>query len=436
MKLLHANGRPGTYPESWYAAETEAPGPYPALDGEVRADVAVVGGGFTGLSAALHLARAGARVVVLEAQRVGWGASGRNGGQVAPGLNMHQDVLEAKLGRSAAEGYWRIGREAVALVRGLARELAPDAGWVDGVYQACWRDGEVAEAARYAAFLRREYGHDTLETLDAAGSRRFVATQAYRGGVVDWSAGHIQPLAYAFGLARGAVAAGAVLHEGAEVLRIAPGDRGGQVVETATGRVRCAQVILGCNGYMAGLAPRIERRIMPINNYVVATEPLGARARQIMPINAAVADTKFVINYFRLCHDGRLIFGGGESYGYRFPADIAAKVRRPLERIFPQLAGVGISHAWGGTLAITARRVPLFARPAPGVLSASGYSGHGVALASMAGKIMADAVGGASADFDLMARLPAPPFPGGRLLRTPITTAAMSWYALRDRLGV
>ncbi|MCO6382979.1 FAD-binding oxidoreductase [Oceanicola sp. 502str15] len=435
MRLLYANGTRGEHTGSWYAASAEAPGPYPALKGEVTADVAVVGGGFTGLSAALHLARAGAKVVLVEAQRVGWGASGRNGGQVAPGLNMHQDALESKLGRQAAEGYWRIGLEAVALVRKLVEELAPEADWQPGVLHSFWQEGEAREAAGYAEFLRREYGHDTLEVLDTPGVRGFVASEAYRGGVVDWTAGHIHPLAYAFGLARGAVAAGAALHEMSEVHRVAP--EGGKVlVATDRGRVLADHVILGCNGYMEGLAPKVQARVMPINNYVVATEPLGARAAEVMPKNVAVADSKFVINYFRLSGDGRLIFGGGESYGYKFPADIAAKVRKPLEQVFPQLEGVRITHGWGGTLGITVKRVPAFMRVAPGVMAAGGYSGHGVALASKAGEIMARAVGGDAADFDLMARLPAPPFPGGPLLRTPITTAAMMWYAMRDRLGV
>ncbi len=435
MRLLYANGRRGEHTSSWYAASAEAPGPYPALKGEVRADVAVVGGGFTGLSAALHAARAGAKVVLVEAQRVGWGASGRNGGQVAPGLNMHQDALEAKLGRAAAEGYWRIGQEAVALVRALVDELAPEADWQPGVLHSFWQAKEAEEAAGYSAYLRSEYGYEHQEVLDEAGVRGFVGTEAYKGGVVDWVAGHIHPLAYAFGLARGAEAAGAQLHEMSEVHRIAP--EGGQVlVATDRGRVIADQVILGCNGYMEGLAPKMQARVMPINNYVVATEPLGDRAAEVMPRNVAVADSKFVINYFRLSGDGRLIFGGGESYGYRFPRDIAAKVRRPMERIFPQLEGVKITHGWGGTLGITVKRVPLFMRVAPGVIAAGGYSGHGVALATKAGEIMARAVGGDVADFDLMAKLPAPPFPGGPLLRTPITTAAMMWYAMRDRLGV
>ncbi|SIO04140.1 NAD(P)/FAD-dependent oxidoreductase [Vannielia litorea] len=435
MKLLHANGKRGAHTTSWYAASAEAPGPFEPLKGEVRADVAVVGGGFTGLSAALHLARAGAKVVLVEAQRVGWGASGRNGGQVAPALNMHQDVLEARLGRPAAEGYWRIGQEAVALVRALLDELAPEADWQPGVLHSFWQQGEAEEAAQYAAFLRREYGYESQEVLDAGGVRRFIGTEVYKGGVVDWTAGHIHPLAFAFGLARGASEAGADLHEMSEVHRIAP--EGGKVlVATDRGRVLADQVILGCNGYMEGLAPKVQARVMPINNYMVATEPLGDRAAEVMPRNVAVADSKFIINYYRLSADRRLIFGGGESYGYRFPQDIAGKVRVPLERIFPQLEGVKITHGWGGTLGITVKRVPLFMRPAPGVMSAGGYSGHGVALATKAGEIMARAVGGDEDDFELMARLPCPPFPGGPLLRTPITTAAMMWYGLRDRLGI
>jgi gamma-glutamylputrescine oxidase len=207
------------------------------------------------------------------------------------------------------------------------------------------------------------------------------------------------------------------------------------VVRTDAGQVTCDHVILACNGYLAGLAPQVESRVMPINNFIVATEPLGDRAAGVLSKPVAVADSRFVVNYWRLSPDGRLLFGGGESYGWRFP-DIIRTVTKPMLEIYPQLRGVKIDHAWGGTLAITMNRMPCFIRPMPGVWSASGYSGHGVALASMAGRVLAEAVAGTMDRFDVMARLPQPRFPGGVALRWPMLVLAMTWYSLRDRLGL
>jgi gamma-glutamylputrescine oxidase len=239
----------------------------------------------------------------------------------------------------------------------------------------------------------------------------------------------LNPLDYALGLARAAAAAGVRVFEESRVEEVGP------PVRTATGSVRARFVLLACNGYVGGLAPAVSARVMPINNFIVATAPLGPeRARALIPSGAAVADSRFVVNYFRLSADHRLLFGGGETYGWRFPADIAALVRPRMLGVFPQLADVPVDFAWGGTLAITVNRMPAFQRLAPNVLSASGYSGHGVAMATLAGKLMAEAVQGTASRFDLLAALPQPAFPGGAALRWPLLVLAMSWYALRDRV--
>jgi gamma-glutamylputrescine oxidase len=435
MNLLFANDRRGAYPESWYAATADPLPPFPAVRGAVRADVCIVGGGYTGLSAALHLAERDFDVVLLEAHRVGFGASGRNGGQVGSGQRVDQGTLEKLVGRDDARKLWDIGEEAKALVRGLIDRRGIDAGWRSGIVHACWRKDEVPDAHAYAERLARDYGYDQVESLDRDALRAIVPSHAYQGGEIDHGAGHLHPLRFAFGLARAAVAAGARLFEGSLAVKI----EGGNAVRVATDAgavVTADHLILACNGYLGQLMPQVAARVMPINNFIVATEPLGDRAAEVLTRDVAVADSKFVVNYFRLSDDRRLLFGGGESYGYRFPADIAAVVRKPMLQVYPHLKDVRIDYAWGGTLAITMNRLPAFLRPASNILSASGYSGHGVAMATMAGRILAEAVAGQAEKFDLLARLPIRRFLGGAGLRNPLLVLAMSWYAMRDRLGI
>ncbi len=430
MNLLYANDRRGEYPPSWYAA-TAVPAPRrAALAGAVRADVCVVGAGYTGLSAALHLAQRRLRVVVLEAHRAGWGASGRNGGQVGSGQRLDQDWIAARLGPDDARHLWRIAEEAKALVQTLAAGM-PGTDWRPGVAHAFLHGSEVDHARRYADRLARDYGYTRIAPLDRAATATLLGTDAYAGGELDHGAGHVHPLNLALGLARAAEAAGATIHEGTEVLALLPGRPA--TLRTPAGQVTADHVVLACNGYLGRLEPRVAARVMPINNFIVATEPLGDRAPLGQPV--AVADSRFVVNYWRQTPDGRLLFGGGESYGWRFP-DIAATVRKPMLKVYPQLADARIDHAWGGTLAITPTRNPCFCRPQPNVLSASGYSGHGVALATMAGQILAEAIAGQTGRFDVMARLPVPRFPGGTLLRHPVLVLAMTWFSLRDRLGI
>ncbi|MGL4310445.1 MAG: NAD(P)/FAD-dependent oxidoreductase [Paracoccaceae bacterium] len=448
MNLLFANDRAGQYPASWYAATAVAAPAHPPLKGKHRADVCIVGGGYTGLSAALHLARAGLDVVLLEAHRVGFGASGRNGGQVGSGQRLEQDALEKMAGLDIARQLWSFAEEAKSLVRGLVEggggnAPMPGVTWKPGIAHACWQDAEVTHAHRYAEKLARDYGYAQVTPLDRQALSGIVKSDAYKGGDLDMGAGHIHPLNYALGLAAAAQNAGARLHEGTLVHEIrhgtSPGGRapGGKVtVRSNHGQVEADHLILACNGYLGRLDLKVAARVMPINNFIIATEPLGDRASQVLARDVAVADSKFVVNYFRLSEDGRLLFGGGESYGYRFPRDLVATVRKPMLQVFPQLADVRVDHAWGGTLAITMNRMPCFARPQPNVLSASGYSGHGVAMATLAGKIMAEAVRGQAARFDVMAGLPTRAFPGGGAFRSPLLALAMTWYSMRDRLGI
>ncbi|MDF1854752.1 FAD-binding oxidoreductase [Pseudooceanicola sp.] len=435
-RLLHLNDRPGHYPDSWYAADAPALAAFAPLKGAARADVCIIGGGYTGLSAALHCAQQGLTTILLEAQRVGFGASGRNGGQLGSGQRIDQLGLTKMVGADAARLLWDLGEDAKSLVRSLIRDHAIDCDLKPGVAWTGGSTAEVADLHRLAEHLATQHGYEQIEILDRAACQALCPSDAYCGGILDQAAAHLQPLAFARGLARAAAAAGAQIHERAEVHHLTPGRPGSPAkVQTGQGHVLADHVILATNGYGTGLHRQTAARVLPINNFIIATEPLGDSAARVLTRDVAVADSKFVVNYFRLSADKRLLFGGGESYGDRFPSDIAAKVRAPMARIFPHLADVRIDHAWGGTLAITMKRLPYFARLAPDILSASGYSGHGLGTATQAGQLMALAIAGQSAGFDTMARLPIPPFPGGAALRTPLLSLAMSWFALRDRLG-
>lgn len=433
MDLLTINDRAGTYPRSLYAANAPLLEPFSAAGGAIKADVCIVGAGFSGLSAALHLAKRGFKVVVLEAQRVGFGASGRNGGQVGTGQRLDQDELEQLVGQTRAHALWDVAQEAVADICEHCADPSFGCVFTPGIIHADHRARYVPHSRAYVDKMCADYAHEKLTFLDREALRDLVASDAYHGGTLDLTAGHVDPLALALGLARKARGAGATIHEGSRVTKITKAAK--VLVETDQAQVTADHLILACNGYLGGLDASVAAKVMPINNYILATEPLGAeRQDALIKRGYAVADSKFVVNYFRFSEDHRMIFGGTESYGYRFPRDIGGQVRRAMLQIFPDLRDAAIDFAWGGTLAITMNRMPHFARVAPSILSISGYSGHGVALATMGGKLAAEAVAGQAERFDLMANVPTPSFPGGARLRSPLLVLAMLWYSLRDRL--
>ncbi|MGB3178679.1 MAG: FAD-binding oxidoreductase [Albidovulum sp.] len=433
MDILYANDKAGEYPRSWYAASADAPGPYPAAEGDLTCDICVVGAGFTGLSAALHLAEKGYDVVLLDAHRVGWGASGRNGGQVGTGHRLDQEELEKMVGLKTAHELWTLAQESVALTKDLAALHAPDAGFADGIIHACHRARLVPHAHHYAEKMVRDYGYNQIRPLDRDQMREMVGSTAYHGGDIDMGGGHLHPLRYAFGLARAASAKGVRIFEGSKVTDVT--EAAPATVRTEQATITAGHVVLACNGYLGNLNGRVASRVMPINNFIAATEPMTAQQQEsLIRGNHAVADSKFVINYFRFSHDHRLLFGGTESYGYRFPKDIAALVRKPMLEIYPQLKDIKITHAWGGTVGITMNRMPHFERLAGNILSASGYSGHGVAMATLGGKLAAEAIAGQAERFDLMASVPTKAFPGGAAFRWPLLVLGMVWFSLRDRL--
>lgn len=415
---------------NWYESTAHDRPDLAPLDGDVQADVCIVGAGFTGLGAAMALVSR-AKVVVLEAGQVGGAATGRNGGQVHTGQRRDQAWLEKTVGRDDALALWRLAEDARARFKTLTDTI--DCDWRPGMIHARHKPNGEAEDAGHVALMADRYGYDQLALIDEADLAAELGTDVYHGGLIDRGGGHVHPLKLALGMARAAMAAGAVVHEHTRAESWTR--QGGRiVVETALGRVTCDQLILSGDGLLNAMAGGARARVMPINNFIAVTAPLGDLAETIIRSNAAVADSRFVVNYFRKTPDGRLLFGGGENYRPGFPSDIAGMVRKNLAKVYPRLADVPITHAWGGTLGITMSRMPFVGEIAPGVRAASGYSGQGVMLAPHVGKLLADAALGETGGADLLARLPTPPFPGGRLLRWPLTVAGLTWYALRDRL--
>ncbi|MBZ9936109.1 FAD-binding oxidoreductase [Mesorhizobium sp. BR1-1-16] len=418
---------------SWYAETADKTLAFPPLDGDRKAHVAIVGGGYTGLSAALHLAEAGIETVLVEANRIGSGASGRNGGQLHTGQRRDQDWLERRLGRPAAHELWTLAEEAKALVHHLIDKHQIDAEWRPGLIEAVHKRRLVSEERHYVDKLNDDYGYAHAEWIEPDRLAAMIGTDAYFGGRYDATAGHLHPLKFAQGLARAAVMAGASLHEDTPAIRLDDGMK--PLLVTSRGSIRADIVILAGNGLLDGIDQETETRAMPIKNFILTTEPIGAgMPGGLIPGGEAVSDSRFVVYYWRPTSDGRILFGGGETYSRSDPADIFAFVRRHLLGIYPGLRDIRIDHAWGGTLAVTVNRLPFLSRLRPGVYAASGYSGQGVALAPYGGKIIADAILGNPGRLDSFAALPCPRFPGGKLLRWPALVAGMSWYALRDRI--
>ncbi len=332
----------GAYPPSWYAA-TRIEGPAaPLLEGDVEADVCVIGGGYAGLSAALHLARAGRKVVLLEAERLGWGASGRNGGQVHVGMRREQEWLESHLGEEEARELWRIALDARDHLDWLIEDQGAACDFTPGYLHVDHRAGYVRHTHAHVEHLRERYGYESIRAVDKDEARHLVGSDGYHGGLLDMRGGHLHALNFALGIARAAASAGAALHALSPATAL---DRTGDRwrVRTPSGSVTADRVMLACNGYLRGLEPKVEQRVMPINNYVAVTAPLDPdRAQQIVRNGYAVSDSRFVVYYFRITPDHRLLFGGGENYSYRFPPDIAGFVRKHILSIFPQLADVAI----------------------------------------------------------------------------------------------
>ena len=430
MNPLYRNDAPGAYPRSYYAASADLAPERASLETDLSVDLVVVGAGYTGLSTALHAAERGLDVAVIDAHRVGFGASGRNGGQVGTGWNWDQRKLEKALGREDARKLWDLTVEAKALTRDLVERHAPEAGYKPGVLHGHWTRSGAEEARAYGDWLQQNYDYPS-EYLDRDAYQQVCRSSVYAGGLLDHDAGHLHPLRYVLGLARAAEAAGVRIFERTEALELTD-----TTVRTTGGVVTAGHIVVAGNGYLSDISDDIASRVMPINSFIAATAPLGDLAEQVLTRDIAVADDKFVVNYFRLSEDKRLLFGGRESYSIGFPSDINTALRKRMLHLFPQLEGVTVDFSWGGTLGITMTRLPMVRRIGPNTLAAGGFSGHGVAITGLVGKILAEAVAGQAGRFDLLGKLPVSGFPGGKHARAPLLTLAMTWYSLRDRLGL
>lgn len=408
----------------------------PAVSGDTRVDVAVVGGGVTGCSAALHLAERGYRVALLEAERVGWGASGRSGGQILTGFGTGMSTFARALGADAARRVFELSREAVQLTLArIERHAIPCDARAGAVYAAV-KPRHMKAFAEELAHMRKVYDYRALQWLDRDALYERVRCDAYLGGLYDAESHHLHPLNYVLGLARAAQDAGAVIHEQSPARRIEHG--GSPRLHTDSGRVRADFVVLAGNAYLAAeVAPELAGRLMPVGNYIIATEPLDAhRVAQTLPGDDAVSDANFVLDYYRLSGPPgampRLLYGGQVSYGRKPPRRLRERMHRKLSRLFPALADVAIDYSWGGRVGVTRNRAPDFGRIGSNVFYAQGYSGHGMAFAGLAGQLIGDAIAGQSERFDLFTRVGHRRFPGGERMRTPLLVLATHFYRMRD----
>ncbi|MCY3768373.1 MAG: FAD-binding oxidoreductase [Gammaproteobacteria bacterium] len=405
----------------------------PALEHDSTFEVVVVGGGLSGCSTALHLAEQGVKVAVLEARHFGWGASGRSGGQIINGFACGQDTLEKLLGLETARQLWDHSVKSVEYTRKLVDRHRIDCDLTMGYMHLAEKRRQVTELEETAADLADKYDYHRMALHDRSGLGTWLGSDLYAAGLSDSGSGHLHPLNYCLGIAAAAKKAGARLFQHSPVTGVE--SSGGRTTVTCNGvRIHCDTVVYGCNAYLDGLAKEISGTIMPVGTYIIATEPLTEEiALELIPSRAAMADLNFILDYYRLSADHRMLFGGRVSYSTFEPLRLTGSLNRRMLRVFPRLSGTKIEFSWGGYVAITRNRAPHVGRLQNGNWFVQGYSGHGMALAGYMGKIIARAVMGDTDEFDCFAGIPHKHFPGGRWLRMPGLVAAMGYYKLRDR---
>ena len=418
---------------SYYAHSANQAPTRPMLLGGASADVCIVGGGFTGLSAALELCKRGYDVIVLEGQRVGWGASGRNGGQLINGFSRPLDYLAGKLGHDHALSLAAVALEGSAIIRQRVADHDIDCDLVDGSAVAALTAKQMRWLETQAK-VWASYGHTGMCLVQDAALQDIVRSDRYVGGMVDPLGGHFHPLNYVLGEAAVIESLGGRIFEQSRALRITDGVR--PFIETAEGQVSCNMVLLCGNAYLGDACPELSSRIMPVSSQIVTTEPLGALAEKLLPGNVCVEDANYILDYFRRTADGRILFGGGVVYGGGDPASIEARIQPGLLKTFPELRNVRLDYAWSGSFALTLSRMPQLGRLSGNVWFSHGDSGHGVTTTQLLGRLLAEGISGQMARFDVFAGLPHHPFPGGKAFRVPLTMLGSLWYAMRDRLGL
>lgn len=416
---------------SFYEATLGDRPAYALLPGSTSADVVIIGGGFTGLQAAHHLAAAGKDVVLIEGARFGDGASGRNGGQLGTGQRAWVEESEADSGRDNAKKQFAVAERAKAHLLDFATAHGIEADYRPGQISAAHKPGYVKNYRDHAKIMREEYGYEGLSFLDHDALAAKLGSTRYHGGTYDAATGHINPLKYVVGVASAASKAGARLHENTRARAIS--SAGGKVtVKTDQGDIVAGKALIACNAFIEGLEPVTAAHVMPIRSFIGATVPLGDDS-PVIPGGESVDDSRFVVRYFRKSADGRLLFGGREAYTSDNPTDISSHIRRQIAEIYPDLDKVEISHSWGGSVGITLSRRPFVREVMPNVTSIGGFSGHGVMLSNYCGKLYADHVLGGSDDLEVMRNLKVGPFPGGSRFRAPLLFLALTWFSLRDK---
>ena len=421
------------YVHSYYTDSANQQFDFPQLESDQRADVCVIGSGITGASSALELAKRGYKVIVLEAERVGWGASGRSGGQAIFGWASDQFTLEKMLGQDDARKMWDMSLESLAVTKRLIQEHNIDCDWSDGMVHLGIKPRHDAEIKEWYEHMVNVYGYESLQLWDQKTCRENIASERYTSGMFDSNSGHLHPLNYTLGLVKAAKDLGVQFFEGSAVKDVRPGEPVTVTTEKAT--VTADHVILAGNAYIKGINWGIESRVMPVGTYVCATEPLGKeRALALMKNNIAACDINFVLDYYRLSGDYRMLFGGKVSYSGMEPRDLKAAMGKSMLKVFPQLQDVKVESAWSGNVAVTMNRAPHFGQLHKNVFYAQGFSGHGIAACGFAGKLMAESVAETAERLDVFGKIKHMPFDGGKLFRTPAMVLGMAYYRLRDML--
>ena len=432
--MRHPYAGTGDHTGSYYAASANPAPLRPELIGAHEVDIAVLGAGYSGLSTALHLAEKGYKVAVVEGARIGWGASGRNGGQIVNGLNASLQTIGKRYGQDTANFVAGLVTEGGDIIRERVATYGIQCDLKPGNVFAALTDAHLRELEARLR-LWRSHGIDSQEMLGVDQMRAHVATDRYVGGMIDRKGGHMHPLNLALGEAAAIESLGGRIFEMSPVTSVET-DAARPALRTARGEIRARTLVLCGNAYLGGVVPALENRIMPVSTQIMATEPLGDLARTLMPADTCVEDVRYILDYFRMSADGRLLFGGGTVYGGADPSDIKAKLWKNMLKVFPQLAATRIDYAWSGNFALSFSRVPQMGRIGANTYFAHGYSGHGVTGSHTFGRILAEAIHGDATRFDVFAGLPWIPFPGGRTFRVPYSVMGSWWYGLRDRLGV